>query len=293
MKSLLITLAALITLLQFSTAINAAETDAVIAKLGSIEFKSSQIKSMINGLDAESKKQLRTNPSAITPLIRSEIIRQAVLKEAVDKQWDKRPEVQIQATHAVEQAVITSYLNNLTRPPVSYPSEDEVKQFYEANKNSLTQPAQYRVAQIFLSSSTTQANVAEENANKLAIEAKQKNADFAQIARKNSQHAESAARGGELDWMSEDQIIPELRSKITGMSNGEISSPIKSSTGWHIVKLLEKKAAGIRPYSDVRSALISNLRLNRAKQNEQEYLEAMLKTQKFEINEQLLNGAVK
>ncbi len=293
MKNPLIALSILIPLLTLSMETIAAGTDDVVATLGSIELKSSQIKAMIAGLDPETLKQLQTNPTAMTQLIRTEIIRQAVLKEAINKQWDKRPEVQEQATRASEQAVVVSYLNNVARPQASYPGEDETKKFYEANKDALNVPAQYRIAQIYLDGSSAQPNELEKKANELAIEANRKNSDFAQIARSNSQHKESADQGGEYGWVTEDQVIPELRGALAGMSPGEISKPIKSASGWHIVKLMEKKPAGIRPYAEIRPALISNLRLNKARQNEQQFLETIVKAQKFELNERVLGNLLK
>ena len=58
--------------------------------------------------------------------------------------------MQQQIERAKEQVVVASYMNHTARAPANFPSEEALKQTYEANKTSLIAPAQYRVAQIYL-----------------------------------------------------------------------------------------------------------------------------------------------
>lgn len=254
--------------------------DEVVAKLGATELRQSQLKSLLDNLDIGSRKQLLADPEALGQLIRTEMIRRAVLKEANDKQWDKRPDVQSQLDRAREQAIVTSYLNDLARPPASYPAEDEIRQVYESNKATFTTPAQYHVAQIYLAGTQeAQAKKASEFA------AKAKGGNFSQLASQNSEHKESAVQGGDMGWLAETQLIPELREQLPKMSAGQVSMPIRSASGWHIVKLLETKPAVLRPLSEVHDVIANNLRMRKAKQSEQQYLEDLLKTQQLRVNE--------
>lgn len=254
--------------------------DDVVAKLGAIELRQSQLKALLDNLDADARKQLFADPAALSQLVRTEIIRRAVLKEASDKQWEKRPDVQAQIDRAREQAIVASYLNDVVRPPASYPAEDEIKQAYEANKTTFTVPAQYHVAQIYLAGlQETQAK----KASDLAVKAKGGN--FSQLASENSEHKESAAQGGDMGWLAETQLIPELREQLPKMSAGQISMPIRSASGWHIVKLLETKPPVLRSLGEVRDIIASNLRMRKAKLAEQQYLDDMLKAQRLRINE--------
>ena len=275
-----------------SHAVMAAGGDEVVARLGSTELKQSQLKALLDSLDSESRKQLLADPATIGQVIRTEIIRQAVLKEASSKQWDKRPDVQTQVDRAREQVIVTSYLNDLARPPASYPSEDEIKQAYEANKSTFNTPTQYHIAQIYLSSADAKdADGLAKKANDLA--AKARIGDFAQLASQNSDHKDSASHGGDMGWLPETQLIPELRELLPKMSANQVSNPIKSAAGWHIVKLLEIKPAGLRPLNEVHDIISSNLRLRKAKQAEQQYLEGMLKSQQLSVNEIAISSLLK
>ena len=66
--------------------------------------------------------------------------------------------------------------------------------------------------------------------------------DFAKIARESSEHKDSAAKGGDLGWVPETQLIPEIRAAVVRMTKGELSPPIRSASGWHIVRLDRSQA---------------------------------------------------
>jgi peptidylprolyl isomerase len=59
------------------------------------------------------------------------------------------------------------------------------------------------------------------------------------------------------------------------MAKGDVSAPIKSAAGWHLIKLIDKKAAGTRPLSDIRGNLIAAMRNRKAQDMERTYLEAL------------------
>jgi peptidylprolyl isomerase len=85
--------------------------------------------------------------------------------------------------------------------------------------------------------------------------------------------------------LAEAEMIPELREQILKLSAGQVSKPIKSSSGWHVIKLLEVKPSTTQTLKDARETIASSLRLQKAKQLEQQYIENILKSQQMSINE--------
>ncbi len=71
-------------------------------------------------------------------------------------------------------------------------------------------------------------------------------ADFAELARLHSADG-SASRGGDLDWLLPGDTVPEFERVMNALKPGEISRPEKSSFGWHLVQVLERRAAGLTP----------------------------------------------
>jgi peptidyl-prolyl cis-trans isomerase SurA len=65
-------------------------------------------------------------------------------------------------------------------------------------------------------------------------------ADFAELARLQSEDS-SASRGGDLGWLSPGDTVPEFEKAMDGLKPGEISEPVKSSFGWHIIQVIERR----------------------------------------------------
>jgi len=71
-------------------------------------------------------------------------------------------------------------------------------------------------------------------------------ADFGELARQNSVDG-SATRGGELDWLLPGDTVPEFERAMDALKVGEISQPVKSPFGWHLIQVEERRAAGLTP----------------------------------------------
>ena len=118
-----------------------------------------------------------------------------------------------------------------------------------------------------------------------AAKCRAKNADFHDIARANSEHKESAEKGGDMGWLPETQIVPEIRSKVSGMTNGEVSDPIRASDGWHIIRMVDTKPAAPQPLAEIKDKLAAALRQRKAQENEQAYLAGLLEKTPVSVNE--------
>jgi len=258
---------------------SAAAADDLVGKMGDAELHGAELKTILEAQAPDARRQLSTDQAALERLVRSELMRKAVLNEAKQKGWDKRPELQPLLERAHDQVVVSSFVSNIAKPAEGYPSDDEIKQFYEANKAQLLAPAQYQLAQIFLpATDATDKAKAEEARKKIAdlgTKMGKNGTDFAKLAKENSAHKESADKGGELGWVSEEQMVPEIRRAVTAMAKGEVSPPIKSAAGWHLIKLLDKKPAATRPLPEIRSQLVVAMRNRKAQDMERSYLEAL------------------
>ena len=71
-------------------------------------------------------------------------------------------------------------------------------------------------------------------------------ADFAELARLHSQDA-SAAKGGDLGWVLPGDTVPEFERAMVALKPGEISQPVRSPFGFHLIQMLERRATGLTP----------------------------------------------
>lgn len=84
------------------------------------------------------------------------------------------------------------------------------------------------------------------------------NEDFATLARKYSEDLRSANKGGEMVWFGVNSMVKEFDSTAFALRDGEISTPIQTPYGWHIVKRLESRPVGT--FEEVLPDLKANLR---------------------------------
>lgn len=120
---------------------------------------------------------------------------------------------------------------------VSESDIDERQQFLEASLGK----AQYHVAQIFLPLDAGQPEAEiQALAQRLTREILENRAPFPQVAQQFSQEA-AAARGGDLGWVQEGQLPDPLNALLSTMKEGDLSQPVRSLTGYHILLLRGKR----------------------------------------------------
>jgi peptidyl-prolyl cis-trans isomerase SurA len=113
----------------------------------------------------------------------------------------------------------------------------------------------------------------------------QEGASFSELARKYSDHKESALNGGKLDWFGTGEIISDFSEAAFSIPDtGKYSKPVRTLYGWHIIKLLAKKAPGT--YEETKSYLES--KLNQSYLNsisKKTFTDKLKKEYKFKINQ--------
>lgn len=70
-------------------------------------------------------------------------------------------------------------------------------------------------------------------------------ADFAAVARESSQDVSSQARGGDLGWFARDQFGPDFGAAVAALDDGQVSAPLRTQAGWHIIQRMETRQADV------------------------------------------------
>jgi len=126
--------------------------------------------------------------------------------------------------------------------PVRSPNGFHILQLEEQRSGLRTQEvAVHRARHILL---RVDAQTSEDQARRRALELRRRielGTEFGQVARDHSQDLGSAPRGGELDWAYPGDTVPEFEQAMVALSPGQISDPVRSAFGIHLIQLLERK----------------------------------------------------
>jgi peptidyl-prolyl cis-trans isomerase D len=173
-------------------------------------------------------------------------------------------------------------------------TDDELKAFYEQNKNSFIAPELVKVSYIPLDAAAMQDKVTVSEADisayydqhqsnygqperkkfsiiqlkteaeaKTVLEELKKGANFATLAKEKSTDIISSRNGGEMDWMEPDTTADELK-QANLTEKGQLSDVVKSSVGYLIVRLDDIKPALMKPLSEVHDAIAKQVKQEKA-----------------------------
>lgn len=270
-----------------------ADNSGVIGRVGDSEVRAEDIRSTLEKLGAGQQAAISRDPSLLNQVVRSLLVQRLVLKEAQDRKWDQQASVAEAINRAKDTAIIESFLQSVSKPPDSYPDEADLAAAYESAKPSLLVPRTFRLAQIYIASAkgapkeTSDKAVSRiDNVRKLL---KQKGADFSALARAHSEEKDSAARGGEIGWLADTQIQPEIRAQLPALTVNAVSEPIRLDDGWHIIRVLDVREPYTQTLEQVRSQLVQKLRTDRTRANTEAYLARLLRENPVAINELALS----
>jgi peptidyl-prolyl cis-trans isomerase SurA len=122
----------------------------------------------------------------------------------------------------------------------------------------------------------------------------QQGADFAALAKQFSDDQRSAEKGGEMPWFSRKRMVPEFANPaFTLAKDGEISKPIDSGFGYHIIKRLEMKP--VPPYEEAKAELMERLKhdKDRVMQSQDVFIGKLKNGYNFKTNQSAIDDVLK
>jgi peptidyl-prolyl cis-trans isomerase C len=106
----------------------------------------------------------------------------------------------------------------------------------------------------------------------------QKGTDFAEMAKQKSKDPGAAAEGGDLGYFTKDQMVPEFAEQAFKMNKGDVSEPVKSQFGWHIIKVEDKRTKPAPTFEAVKDQVEQYV----ARRAQAEYITKLRETAKVE-----------
>jgi peptidyl-prolyl cis-trans isomerase D len=146
------------------------------------------------------------------------------------------------------------------------PTEEDLKDFYEEQKAGFTTEERRRVSHILVT--VDSAEPGEEPAALAKVNQIRdrllKGEDFAKIAKETSDDRVSAEKGGDLGLVTKGAMEPNFEKAAMALSQGAVSEPVRTSFGYHLIKVTELAPASTKPYEQVKEEVAAGFRRNAA-----------------------------
>lgn len=159
-------------------------------------------------------------------------------------------------------------------------SDAEIKEYYDKN------PQEFKTDQVRAS----HILVEKEDEAKGIIERLKKGEDFSKLAESLSKDPGSASKGGDLGFFGRGRMIPEFEEVAFSLKPGEISQPLKTRFGYHIIKVTERKEGSLLPLENVKDKINGKLVSEKQRRLFESLIEKLTKEAKIEKKIDELNS---
>jgi peptidyl-prolyl cis-trans isomerase SurA len=182
----------------------------------------------------------------------------------------------------VRETMILERLRNFQVRQSVMVTDSEITQYYQDHKEEYLVSPTYRLRQIFFFVKPGVPEAQKRSRADMVYLALRTNGNFAELARKYSDGPE-AAEGGNLGEVRDDELLPPLAQALKSMKPGDISKPIKSSLGFHILALDEVTPPRPRELTEVENQIKSMLHKKRTEEHFHQWLLELKKKAFIEI----------
>ncbi len=160
--------------------------------------------------------------------------------------------------------------------------EEELRTYYEENKDKYTEPEQVKARHIL---------VEDEETAKSILKKLETGEDFAEIAKEESADSGSKDKGGDLGFFERGVMDASFEEAAFSLGIGEISAPVKTMFGYHIIRVEDKKPERLAPFEEVRDDVRKQVIKQKSKLTS-EVLSDLKDAAQIKINDKELESAV-
>lgn len=217
------------------------------------------IQSELQRLPEATRQALITRPESISQIVNNLLVRRVLAKEAERDGLNK--DALVAASLAIAKDRVLSDARLVQLDAQNAPSDAAVEAYarslYQANPTKFDQPAQTRARHILIANA---GPASLEKARELLAKLRA-GANFEELAKANSTDAGSAARGGDLGFFAAGKMVRPFEDAVNKLVKpGDLSEPVETQFGYHIIRLEERREKGRQPFEEVRAQLVAESR---------------------------------
>ncbi len=239
----------------------AKEGDEILAEVGPYKLTRAEFEAKLETAPPQIKMILAHQPQLKKALVERWVEISLLSLAAKDAGLEKDPEVKARLDEVTKQILAQAYLEKklLNQQRVS---EEEVKAYYEKHREKYQEPRAVRARHILIEVPQGATPEQEKEALKKAQRLRErilKGEDFAKLAQEYSADPGTKEKGGELGFFTQGQMVKEFEEAAFRLKPGEISEPVRTPFGYHLIQVEEIKEAKQRSFAEVKDRVREDL----------------------------------
>ena len=215
-------------------------TKEILARWGKKVITKQELEAKIASLPPEYQMRVKTDEQ-VREFLEGIIHLEIIGAEAKAKQIDKEKAVAMRITDTVNSILAQEYMKKVIAG-IKKPTEQDVEQYYQAHKEEFIHPVQVKAQHILIrldADAKPEAVAAAKEKTEGIRKELLAGGDFGKLAEKYSDDEGSKVNGGDLGFFTKEKMIPEFAQAAFSLKKDEISQPVKTSYGFHLIKVNE------------------------------------------------------
>jgi hypothetical protein len=230
--------------------------DAPLIVEGDIRIDAADFEGNLLRIPQDKRAPFRMSYDRVVSVVDNIFIARSLAKKARDEKLDQDPAVQARLKQVQDAFLADLYVQKMEKESTGIDVQRRARELYAADQESYKTEEEAHVQQILIGTACRTKEAALQIAEQAAREARA-GANFLELAEKYSDPGETAYKGGDIGTGPVKRLVEPVRDALAKLKPGQVSDPVESKFGVHVLKLIERKPATTKPFDAVKEQVIA------------------------------------
>lgn len=246
---------------RFSTTLEFAQTGPILVQREDLVIAGSDLEGFLGTMPRELRWGFTQDQTRLGRAIENLLLQQALFQEAVDVGYSQSEELRADLHHAIRTEIARSYLFHLAESEELDSYEQQARELYLQNPEAYRLPETWSFRHVLLKVDTPDDEI-DAFQRILAQHERVRSGDVTmeEVALSSSEDETVQENSGLIAGVQLSQLDPQFAQALQSLAVGEISPPVRSGFGWHIIQLESRDEGQVPEFAQIRSELEADLR---------------------------------
>lgn len=253
------------------------------------------IATLQSGMPDDYFNELLESPERLERQLRDMHLVKVMAARAAEEKLDQQPLTIAQVEYMRDKFLAQQYLNSHLSQIEAVDYETVAKEAYALNKDKYVTKESVHAEHILISTKERDEAAAKELADEVHAKAKSKDyaGKFAELAVEYSEDPSAASNKGDLGFFERGRMVPQFEQAAFALKKGEITAPVKTAFGYHIIRLIDHKPERQLSFDDVKERLLADAEKTYKQKKQTELVNSIMSAPDIQVDVEALKGLAK